>query len=93
MKDLTVLFFGVAFKVNNTINSDPNHPPEDSGQHKYYTADIICMAMYLCMMIPIVFGNGLVLRTIALFSHLHSCTHILIGSLATAGKFHEQDRS
>ena len=54
---------------------------------RYYAVDIACMVVYFCMMIPIIFGNGLVLRTISLFENLHGSTHILIGSLATAGNY------
>ena len=58
----------------------------DDKTNKYHIVDVTCMVVYFCMIVPIIFGNGLVIRTISVFEHLHSSTHILIGSLATAGE-------
>ena len=72
----------------NTTQRDETNETMDDRNNRYYIVDVTCMVVYFFMMVPIIFGNGLVLRTISLFEHLHSSTHILIGSLATAGECH-----
>ena len=82
----TVMQTTHALNTNNTLATNFSQTLENK-MDKYHAVDIACMVVYFCMMVPIIFGNGLILRTISLFENLHSSTHILIGSLATAGEY------
>ncbi len=53
----------------------------------YGVTDLVQMTIYLAMILPATFGNGLVIRAISQFENLQSSTHILTGSLAAAGKY------
>ena len=82
----TVMHTTRALNTNNTLATNFSQTLGNK-MDKYHAVDIACMVVYFCMMVPIIFGNGLILRTISLFENLHSSTHILIGSLATAGEY------